>query len=73
MQIPYSVEGEMICYRDMTFCSFDEGCKKGGDCERALTTKVQESADKWWSGMKGQAPIMRFADKPKCFEEADVR
>jgi len=56
----------MMCYKDMTFCSYHEDCSTGEDCDRALTPKVIESAEKW---MKN-APICQYADKPKCFKEA---
>jgi len=56
----------MMCYKDMTFCPYHEDCSTGEDCDRALTPKVIESAEKW---MKN-APICQYADKPKCFKEA---
>lgn len=55
----------MIGYRDMTFCNYHLICKDGKKCERALTEKVREDAEKW---MKN-APISIFADKPECWEE----
>ena len=61
----------MMCFRDMTFCSFDK-CSKWESCGRALTDKIIEEADVWWEiagGEKGRAPICKFADQPKCFEE----
>ena len=61
----------MFCYRDMTFCSFDD-CKHWGrqeedpdNCFRSLTDKVRKNAEKW---MKNP-PICEYANKPECFEE----
>lgn len=56
-----------ICFKDSCFCTFYEKCKKGKECDRALTPKVLEDAEKW---MKN-APICQFVDKPECFEEND--
>ena len=53
----------MLCYKDMTFCSFYKECNKGKDCDRALTSKVKRAA-KAWSENIG---IAQFADKPECF------
>lgn len=57
----------MICFRDMTFCPFWIDCKDGKTCDRALTGKIYEAADKWWGGP--EAPIMQFVEKPECFVE----
>ncbi len=57
----------MLCYRDMTFCTFDE-CKEWDVCPRALTREVKQKASDWW-GTDGEAPISMFVDKPGCFEE----
>ena len=54
----------MICYRDMTFCSFGE-CRDWDTCPRALTDDVEGRAD------DAHLPICQFADKPDCFKEAD--
>ena len=63
----------MICYKDMTFCSFWEECKEGKSCPRALTEKVEIEADRWWlsfhgSTIKNGAPICQFVKKPECFK-----
>ena len=60
---------EMICYKDMTFCTFYDECEKGETCDRALTDGVKEGAEDWY-GSKG-APICRYLDKPKCFKEIE--
>ena len=57
---------EVICYRDMTFCPYYEGCKNAHDCNRALTPEVREAARKWWGS--DEAPIAVFTDKPNCWE-----
>lgn len=56
----------MLCYRDMTFCTYYKECKDGKDCRRALTDEVQKAAEAW---MK-EPPISIFGDKPECFKEA---
>lgn len=51
----------MMCYRDMTFCSFYKECAKK-DCYRALTEDVETRAkqfDLW---------ICQFVNHPKCFK-----
>ena len=53
----------MLCYRDITFCSFYTTCKKGDTCFRALTLDVIKEASKW------RLPIAQFKDKPSCFEK----
>ena len=50
----------MICYKDMTFCSFYEDCDDK-DCSRALTQEVRDKADKL--GL----PICQFMEKPDCW------
>lgn len=55
----------MMCYRDMTFCSYWPECKRGADCPRALTPGVEDAAE------KHGYPICRFVDKPECYEESD--
>ena len=57
----------MICYKDMTFCTYEK-CAKWTTCHRALTPKAKVDADKWWSGEKGEAPICIYSDKPYCYE-----
>jgi len=57
----------MICYRDMTFCTFWEKCKKGKECFYALTDEEVKKAHKWWGNK--QAPISIFSKKPDCFKK----
>ena len=52
----------MLCYRDMTFCSWWRECTRGADCPRALTPDVVEAA------ARHGYPICQFADKPECYE-----
>ena len=52
----------MLCYKDMTFCSFWEDCKKQENCSRCLTENVRIDSDR--SGLL----ICQFVDKPNCFE-----
>lgn len=53
----------MICYRDMTFCSYWRKCLHGDEaCGRILDKSVLHSARAL--GL----PICRFDGKPGCFE-----
>lgn len=54
-------------YLDKTFCSFYKECKKGKECDRALTPEIVGKANRWME----DAPICKFVDKPKCFKEND--
>lgn len=60
----------MLCYRDMTFCTYYKNCAKAEECDRALTPEIQKDADKWWESFKidGSPPICMFAEKPECYE-----
>lgn len=57
----------MIGYQDRTFCNAKE-CRNFPTCERALTEKVLQAAEKWWKGPG--APISLFADPKelKCYD-----
>lgn len=58
----------MLCYRGMTFCDYYVGCAKGTNCPRALTKRVQEQAEQWWSEFgAGEVPISYYPEIPKCF------
>lgn len=59
----------MICYKDMTFCTFYKDCQDGKVCSRSLTPKVRESADKWFipEGYE-HAPICQFSNPPDCMK-----
>jgi len=59
-------EDYMICYKDITVCSFWKECKDGKTCWRALTEKVWDAAEK--EGL----PICQFLDKPDCFKEEEI-
>ena len=58
----------MMCYRDMTFCTFHEDCAKANLCECALTEQVRLGAQRWWRGMDGEPPICTFVNKPECHQ-----
>ena len=59
----------MLCYRDMTFCTYYKDCVDAGECPRPLTPEVQAAADKWWESFKseGGAPFSMFTNKPDCW------
>ena len=57
----------MICYRDMTFCTYYKDCMEAGHCDRPLTPEIRIEADAWW-GQAG-APIAVYAEKPDCWSE----
>lgn len=59
----------MMCYRDMTFCTFYKECSEGSGCYRALTEEVLEKAKKWMP----DPPICSFVDKPKCFKKEAIK
>lgn len=50
----------MMCYRDMTFCGFDN-CARFGECPRTLTGEVLVRAAT--TGL----PICYFSYRPDCF------
>ena len=52
----------MICFRDMTFCSFYKECAET-KCHRALTPEIKHAAERTGLG------ICQFAEKPECFKE----
>jgi len=56
----------MMCYRDMTFCSFYEDCTGHPACLRALTPAIEYEAKVWWGS--DTAPICQFVMAPECFE-----
>lgn len=61
----------MICYKDTTFCNFDE-CKNWTICPRAFTSEKEVAAGNWWKAGGGDpkdAPVCFYCDKPMCFEE----
>ena len=53
----------MICYKDMTFCTFYEDCQNRGTCHRPLTPEVRAAAERW---MPGTAPICQYSEQPEC-------
>lgn len=56
----------MICYKDMTFCTFYKDCANAKDCERKLTPEIDEAAKEF--GL----PLAKFVMKPPCFERDDT-
>jgi len=60
----------VLCYKDMTFCSFYADCWKRMRCERPLTPEVIAAAQEWWG--EGAPPIMQFAHKPDCHEPLEA-
>jgi hypothetical protein len=63
----------MICFRDMTFCTFYNECAEGEECHRALTPEVRKRADDWWKDCGGEAPIAHFGNKPECFSDKNIK
>ncbi len=53
----------MICYKDMTFCTFYKDCKLQDECHRPLTPEVITQAEKWMEN----APVSMFTNKPDCW------
>lgn len=56
----------MLCYRDMTFCTYWEDCDDAPKCHRPLTEEVRTAADRWWGDEEGSPPIACFAQMPDC-------
>lgn len=54
----------MLCYRDMTFCKFND-CLDFPKCHRALTDQVREVAE------ADCLPICVFVDYPGCYVSPD--
>ena len=55
----------MMCYKDMTFCSGNDGkCLSFSTCHRALTEQV------WAKAKKCEKPISQFAstEKLECYK-----
>ncbi|MDB4302042.1 hypothetical protein N9924_00595 [bacterium] len=52
----------MMCYKDRTFCPFYDKCATGMSCERAMTPRVMEAAERI------NLPISRYMDRPRCYE-----
>ncbi len=64
----------MICFRDMTFCTYHKECLDGDGCARALTEETRKQAQDWWDpNEKDTAPIAVFAEKPGCFAELEKK
>jgi len=51
----------MICYMDMTFCTFYTECTRGLLCPRALTPEIIKEAEEL--GLL----VSQFTKKPECF------
>lgn len=52
----------MICYKDKYFCIYYVTCKKGRECDSALTLEVLQDAS------KTELTIDRYTSKPECYE-----
>jgi len=57
----------MMCYKDMTFCSYYKECQNGENCFRALTDEVKEGA------RYTDLYISQFSEKPECFKKKGGR
>jgi hypothetical protein len=58
----------MMCYRDQTFCKFDD-CEKWDGCPKAYTDTVKKAAGDWWErggGKRDEAPVCLWVDMPGC-------
>jgi hypothetical protein len=60
--LPGAEVWRMMCYKDKTFCSFFQLCKKGYSCHSALTDKIRADAK------RAKLDILQFVEIPKeCF------
>ena len=57
----------MLCYKDRTYCEFEDCKNFGPACNRSLTKKVHQAAEKWWGNPN--PPIAVFLDKPECYRK----
>lgn len=63
----------MMCFRDMTFCTYFQDCKNAGDCPRPLTDDVREAAQKWAYTIGAEiVPIATWTEKPDCHEKVEI-
>lgn len=53
----------MLCYKDMTFCTYWEGCIHGDVCKRAFTKEHKDAA------AHAKLLVSQFGAKPECFKE----
>lgn len=56
----------MLCYKDMTFCS-SKNCKN--KCGRKLTDEIIIAGNKWWTKTGGKDGECPFAVSEFCTEE----
>lgn len=56
-----------MCFRDMTFCTYEKCARFGMDCWRSYTPDVHKAAERWWG--KPNPPVCFFAETPPCYEE----
>ena len=58
----------MMCYKDKTFCTFED-CEKWDGCSKAYTNEIAAAAVDWWKvggGKPEDAPVCFYADMPGC-------
>lgn len=55
----------MMCYKDMTFCTYGDTCQSGSTCFRVLTDKIRAEAEAWWGA--DDYPLALFHGKPTCY------
>jgi hypothetical protein len=60
----------MICYKDMTFCSF-VSCDDHVSCPIFLSQEMYQDAMKWWGDEN--PPICIMVDKPGCYKCATTQ
>ena len=60
-----------MCFRDMTFCKFED-CGKWNDCHWAFTAEIKKAAGDWWErggGKAEDAPVCFYVDCPICYKD----
>jgi len=58
----------MMCYKDKTFCKFED-CKKWNGCSKAYTEQIAVAAGNWWKaggGKSEDAPVCFYSNVPGC-------
>ncbi len=57
----------MLCYRDMTFCTFDVLCVNATECPRPLTAQIRAEAERFGLG------VCLFLERPDCFTQREEK
>ena len=64
----------MMCYKDMTFCTFYQDCAHASTCHRPLTPDVRAAAMEWTNTFTklAYALVMQYTEQPECHSSKDI-